>query len=225
MFTPHRATILHDAPLKDRTVLLLRADLLELESLTNGDGTAIDLNYVVALPGGGEPAGVLILTGSALFTPGVTRSQAIEVSGTWGWHANWANAWRDSGDTVRDDPLSDSATALTVSDVAAADSDNQSPRFQTGHLLRIEEEYLRVLAVTAVSESDDLLTVARGVNGTTAAAHAQDTPVYTYQPAADIAALCQRWAAWLYREPDSRAAGTVPPVFLREVDALRRVRV
>ena len=40
-------------------------------------------------------------------------------------------------------------------------SEGQSPRFQVGHLLKIDSEYLRVPAVNTLS---DTLTVLRGVN-------------------------------------------------------------
>jgi hypothetical protein len=61
------------------------------------------------------------------------------------------------------------------------------------------------------------------VCGTSAAFHAQNTPVYTYQPPADIAALALRWAAWLYREPDTAAA--LPDNLLEVLLPLRRVGV
>lgn len=97
---------------------------------------------------------------------------------------------------MQDNPLSSGATTLTVSDADGTDVDGVSPRFQVGHLLRIESEYLRVIAVDTGTNQ---LTVQRGVHGTTAASHAQDTAIETYQPVPAIRDLCMRYAELLYR--------------------------
>lgn len=224
-FSPRHAALPHDVDRFNRTGLLLVDDLLRLDSLTNGDGHLIPPDTILALPGGDSPASVLLLIGGESFTWTTSPRQALTVTGIWGWHDTWSLAWRDTSDAVRDDPLSSTAATVTVASVTGADSANQSPRFQVGHLLRIEDEYLRVLAVESVEDGDDRLTVQRGVSGTTAASHAQDTPIFTYQPPADVAALVVRWAAWLYKEPDSRISAGLPPAFLREAEALRRSRL
>ncbi len=134
----------------------------------------------------------------------------MSVTGTWGWHERWSQAWRDSADAVQDNPLSSTATTLTVSDADGADSQQRSPRFQVGHLLRIEDEYLRVLAVDSGANT---LTVQRGVQGTTAAAHAQTTAIEVYQPPREVESLCLRWAMWLYKEPDREVIEPLPKSF------------
>ena len=111
---------------------------------------------------------------------------------------------------------------INVTDADGTDIDQQSPRFQVGHLLRIESEYLRVLALDTATNQ---LTVQRGVNGTTAASHAQSTQIDTFQPAQVATMLNLRWAAWLYREPDSAKFSAAPADLQRAAQALRRVRV
>jgi hypothetical protein len=216
-FLPRKAILAQDYT--SSVELLLDDDLLELTSVTNGDGSAISLGDVLTIPSDG-PAGLLHLTGSAAFTWKLLKRQAITVTGTWGWHDQWAAAWRDSGDTVQNNPFSSGATTLTVANASAADTAGESPRFQVGHLLRIDSEYLWVLGI-----SGSTLMVARAANGSAAAAHAQNTPVYTYQPPPDVVALALRWAAWLYREPDSASFAAAPDTLLDAVAHLRRAAV
>lgn len=215
-FMPRVASIKHDV--YSARELLLDDDLLELTELLNGNGEAIALNDLLTLPNDNTPASVLILLRD-LFTWADSALKAISVTGVWGWHDDWSFAWRDSGDSVQDNPLSASATTLTVNDADGSDSAQEFPRFQVGQLLKIEDEYLRVLAIT-----NDTLTVTRGVNGTTASVHAQDTVIDVYQPPADIELLVLRWATWLYKEPDSRING-IPSGLLRDLHPFRRVSV
>ncbi len=216
-FCPRRAAIPHT--IISGVELLLDDDLLELAALTNGDGRALPLANVLRLPAD-APAGALRLTGGSAFTWTDTPLKAVTVSGVWGWHDRWSEAWRGSADTVRDDPLAAAAPTLTVADAGGADSQGEQPRFQVGQLLQIEDEYLWVLAVDTEAQ---VLTVQRGVNGTQPAAHALDTPISRYQPPADITALALRRAAWLYQEADHPA---LAPDHLSEALAgLRRVRV
>ncbi len=218
-FCPRLATIQHN--FTSSLELLLDDDLLDLTSLTNGDGSSITLTDVILVPDEG-PSSALRLIGSSLFTWNTTPLQAINVTGTWGWHDRWSGAWRGSGDTVQNNPLSSSATSITVVSAGGADSASESPRFQAGHLLKIESEYIRVLAVNT---STNMLTVLRGVNGTVAASHALNTPIYTYQPAADALNLALRWASWLYKEPDSAAFSAAPGNLKDSIAALRRIGV
>ncbi len=218
-FSPRAAAIQHDytSPLE----LLLDDDLLELTSLTNGDGSAISLSDVITVPDN-FPASLLRLTGNSAFFWYLSTVQAISVTGIWGWHDRPAEMWRNSSDTVQNNPLSSGATSITVSDADGADAETETPRFQVGHLLKIESEFVRVVAVNTAT---NVLTVLRGVNGTSAASHVLNTPISTYQPPADVNQLVLRWASWLYKEPDSAEFAAVPDTLLNDLEALRRVTV
>jgi hypothetical protein len=217
-FTPYSATIPHNVNPDAPTELLLSEDLLTLTSLTNGDGALIPTNNSVLQAGGR-----ITLTNGATFTYNSTPLQVIQVAGLWGYHEDWARAWLQSADTVQNNPLSSTATTLTVTDADGADGFSQTPRFQVGQLLRIASEYVRVLAVNTTTNT---LTLQRGVNGTTAASHAQNTVIEIYQPPAEVVMLCLRLAMWLYREPDTvNSDGKLPPLLLSALNPLRRVRV
>lgn len=217
-FAPRCAALQHDYTSSQE--LLLDDDLLELTSITNGDGNAINLSDVIPVPDE-APWSVLRLTGSSAFTWNSASIQAITVTGLWGWHDRPVSIWRLTGDSVQNNPLSASATLLTVADADAADNEQETPRFQIGHLLRIESEYLRVLGVNT---TNNILIVQRGVHGTTAASHALNTPIDTYQPPAEIESLCLRRAVWLYKQVDN-AALPPPDSLIDALATLRRVRV
>lgn len=211
-FVPRMASLTHSVDLQNATTLLLKEDLLELQSLTNGDGSSISLSDVLVLSDTS-----IRLTNGAYFIYDDVAEDAIEVEGVWGYHPNWSNAWKDSGDTVQDAPLSASATSLTVTDADAGSPE----RFQVGQLLRIEDEYLWV---TAIDSATNVLTVERGVQGTTAASHTNGTGIDIYQVPQDIAMLTLNWALWFYREPDS-VYDRIPLYLLQTLKGLRRITV
>ncbi|MBN1963313.1 MAG: hypothetical protein JW910_01620 [Anaerolineae bacterium] len=220
----------------DPAILLLDGDLLALHELVNGDGSTISASaYHLHPPGGPVKSSIALDRTQAAFTHDGDPVDAIEVDGTWGFHPDWANAWTESGDSVQDDPLTADATALTVSDADAPEITGYGVRFAVGQVIRIEDEYLHVLAVNATT---NVLTVARGVNGTTAAAHAKSTAIDLYQPPEDVRQACLRVASWLYKQKDAgfvQAAGSlrgqivVPPALPDDVQQIlapyMRVRV
>jgi hypothetical protein len=218
-FCPRQATLQHTVHYP--TELILDDDLLELTTLTNGDSSTVPMDNVILLPDDAPAGGLLLMAGSS-FTWATSPVQAVSISGIWGWHDRWTEAWRNSADTVQNNPLSSSATSLSVTDADGSDSNSETPRFQVGHLLKIESEYVRVLAVNTVSNT---LTVLRGVNGTTAVAHLQNTPIYTYQPPADVAAIALRWASLLYREPDGDTFAATLDLLHDSLTPYRRVWV
>ena len=203
-FTPRLATLPH-VPRHPRDLILLD-DLLQLQRLTNGDGHQIDLRDVATLPAATEGSvSVLRLRGERRFS----GPAAVQVSGLWGWHERWSQAWRTGVDQLQDDSPAAAAT-LRVSD---------GGRFQPGQLLRLGDEYLRLLSRDAAGQQ---LQVQRGAHGTTAAAHSRGTAIDIYQPPPAVTLLCLRLASWLYREPDRSPAADLPADVAAELRALRR---
>lgn len=193
--------------------LILPDDLLELHAVRD-DGGALDLADVGLLPAhDDEPASVLQLKPDASFRLSLGSFGAVRVSGVWGWHDRWSQAWRDSGDRVRDATLSATATTITVEDSDGLDEDGARPRFQAGHLLRIGGEYLRLAAIDRASNQ---LTVLRGVGGTDAVAHPINTKIKTYAPAPAIRDLTLRYAELMVK-----SAGPLP---LESSPLLERMR-
>jgi len=206
-FYPRTETRYYDHP-KDATRLKVDDDLLAVTTFTteNGDTEITSGNYYLMCGGlyNLVPYDRLVLktnsTQSHLAFSG-TMQQANAVVGTWGYHEDWDNAWEDSQDTVENTTsISASGTSLTVNDADGADLYALTPRFKVLQLLKIEDEYLNV---TAVNTTTNALTVVRGVNGTTAAAHVQDTAIYIYRPMPDIVQATLELAKYLYMHKDA----------------------
>ncbi len=178
----------------DRTaprLLILPDDLLELRAI-NDAGGEMDLNRFLRLPEDPDtPASILHLARGVTFRLDASGPRAVEINGIWGWHDRWMQAWRDSGDTVRDSALSADTGTISVYDVAGSDKDGFSPRFQVGQLLRIGDEYLRL---TAIDRQNQRLTVLRGAQGSAAVAHQRGATIETYTASLPIRDLTVRYA-------------------------------
>ena len=126
---------------------------------------------------------------------GEPRPVFVYVTGTWGWHEDWDNAW-DAVDKVKDAAgITDSVTTITVDDVDGEDLDDFTPRFSAGNLIRIGTEYIDVLSTDTDANT---MTVRRGVNGSTASAHALNDDIYVYRVDDRIRRITARQAAVIY---------------------------
>jgi len=215
-FRPLLATRSQSIDLCHPTEIALDADLLTLHSVTHGANESIALDQLLVL------AGRLVLVNGQTFRYVNSPEMAVSVTGLWGSHEDWSNAWRVSGDTVQNAPLSSTATTITVTDADGTDAAGITPRFQVGQIVQIESEYLSILAVNTVT---NVLTVQRGQHGTAAATHAQGSVTSVYQPPRAVENLCLRVAAWLYREPNTVNGTAMPPMLGSALAMLRRVRV
>src|SRR3990172_410093 len=129
-----------------------------------------------------------------------TPYKANALTGTWGFHTDYANAWEDSQDTVENNPLAIGDTSITVNDADGADKYALTPRFRIGQILRIGSEYLHV---TGRNIDANTLTVVRGVNGSTAAAHTQNTSIEIYRPMPALVGIMEMMATHFYRRRHS----------------------
>ena len=122
------------------------------------------------------------------------RPLTLKVTGTWGYHRDWANAWLDVT-TLSAAIATASATSITVTDIDGTDAYGRSPWISAGALLKIDSEYLEV---TAVNTTTNIATVRRGVNGSTAATHSNGATVSVYQVEDDLREVVARQAGFKY---------------------------
>lgn len=184
--------------------LRLDDDLLEVTTLTNGDGETLTENthfYLYPLSDSVKHRIEIRRDVGEVFQYRSTGQRQISVAGIWGWHDDWANAWADTGDAVADaGGITAAATSITVTDVDGADAWGLQPRLKADALIRIDSEYLWI---TAANTSANALTVVRGVNGSTAATHDAAADIYLYQPPADVVQFVTRWVAYMYDQKDT----------------------
>lgn len=150
--------------------LLLARPLLEIESIALGDGTALTTDDYVLFPKCDDPKQKLVLKSHFWTTYTESPEQAIEIAAVWGYHNDYASAWHTAS-ALAEDVASDE----TAIDVTTGGGVNFSP----GMLIRFgsTDDYARVTGVAT-----DTLTVQRGQNGTTTAAHLTGVTVYYWQP-------------------------------------------
>lgn len=168
----------------------LDEDLLEVLTLT-ASGTVLDSDGYVLQDANFNPywqIQLLSSTGAAWGTPSEPVN-AIAVDGIWGYHTNYAAAWK---------PLSALAenvnTSVTDFDVTAG----QGSRFDVLQYLQIGSEQMLITGIAT-----DTLAVERGVNGTTAAAHATSDAVSAYQQTPDVRKAVNRIVDFFYDHRDT----------------------
>ena len=124
-----------------------------------------------------------------VFTAGM---QTVQIEGTWGYR----DLTEDSGADINEGAtFSATDTTLTVTD---------GSKFAVGETILIETEQLYI---TAVSTND--LTVTRGVNGSTAASHADSTDISIYRYPEPVAEACLMQTSRLWKRKDSGFASAV----------------
>lgn len=128
----------------------------------------------------------------------------VTVQGLWGFHDfdYPREAWVDTLEDVEAGGINATQTALQFTDTEGVDAFGLT-RVTLGSLLRIENE---LLEVTAVDTDTDVVTVLRGVRGSTAAAHDENTDIKRWRVVDDIVE-CTLNVAKTWREADVSAGG------------------
>ena len=214
-FYPEYATYNYDHPVDSTRALILDRDLLSVSSLTT-DATATTItsaNYFLKSGNSSNrtPYNCIVLDNNdSTWEYSETMTDANAVTGIWGYHNDWSNAW-EHVDDVQDSPLLVGGTSLTVADADGVDKRGLKPRFQVGQLIRFgataTAEYAHITEISA-----ETLTIVRGVNGSTAAEQANDIDIYVYRPQYDIMQAALFLAMHLYRRKDSVGALTDQPI-------------
>lgn len=165
-----------DADLWDSTTVAVSAGIIALETV---DGGSI-ASYAV-LPRNSTLGHFLRSTvdGGWNF---IDYDDSAVLTGWFGYHPTYASAWLDV-ETVTTD---DSQTVIEVADANA---------YETGWTLRIESE---LMLVTARDTDADEITVERGINGTTKAAHTTQT-VQRYVLPDPVIQVTTEVVTWLYK--------------------------
>jgi hypothetical protein len=141
-------------------------DLVEVTSVTNGDGTDLPLSAfeLIEQPLTGGVYGLDLVHYSYSWDVDVNRRQSyVSVAGEWGYGGRW-----ELQGTAGDD-YAEGVTSIAISDYSHIDQ---------WTLLKIGDEFLLVIVDPGSSPSS--LTVQRGANGSTAAAISTDDPVYRF---------------------------------------------
>lgn len=194
MFVPYRAS--RDYPHHElaetadfrRGRIALGEDLFVLSSIS-WDEVALNATDYRLLPVNSLPYDSVRFSPSAglSFTPSDFDASTV-VTGTWCYHVNVSDAYTTVSTAIT---LANSTdTTITVIDASL---------YETLQLASCESE---LMLITARDTDANTLTVERGVNGTTAAAHTTQ-PLRRFNVMPDIALCATRLAAFLYERRNS----------------------
>ncbi len=149
-----------------------------------------------------------------------TKIRAISVTGVWGYHLDYANAFHSSGVTTQDSPLTSGATTILVSTNDSTIYDSWGHNWDTGtvqpgHLIQVDNEWIQVIRRVDSTH----LQVIRGTNGTTPASHTIGTSILVYEAPEAIQEACVLYTAFLIARDGAdfskttipQAGGTVIP--------------
>ncbi len=172
-FVPYIETRYFDVPKADSLeprVLRLDDYLLEVITLTNGDGTVIPSTEYTLRPRNRSPHyGIRLIDNSTYYWAsdgaGDTHD-VIAVNGVWGYHDRYNQAWL-LGSTATE-AMDDNETGYDVT---------SSSLFAVGNLIRFDNELGYVSAIGTNS-----LTITRHENYSTAATHLTSINIYIWQP-------------------------------------------
>lgn len=184
-FYPRLETRLYDTPVDG--VLMLDDDLLELTTLTNGDSTVMASTIYRLYPLNESAKNKIVLIPGSAFVGSNAYGDlgAISVAGVWGYRRDYSDGWQSDGATLAAAIASTSATTFTSAYAG----------FKAGNLIKIDSEYLYISGATYSATST--YTVARGVNGSTAATHLISAGITTWVVPEEIERLtCQASAAY-----------------------------
>lgn len=173
--------------------------LLSLTGVTiNGSALTVGTNVQTYPPLGG-PYFQLQLLGDTWYSwysaycSDAWGTQNASIAGIWGYNIDYANAWLKV-DTLAAAIATTTATTLTVTGVSASDPYGDAPRISPGNLIQIDSEWMDVVQTSVTN----VVTVIRGVNGSTAATHLINADVKVYQMDESIKRAVVRQTAFAY---------------------------
>lgn len=192
-FYPSIEAHLFDIP--DGRDIYLDDDLLEVTTFSNGDSATIT-DYI--LKGRNTPYWCISLRDTANVTwetnTGGSSEQVISLLGIWGYHDNYSQrAWLQVG------TLSAAITDTTT----LAFSATTGHSITAGNILKIGSEIYNV--VTAATNT--ITPIVRGDNGSTAATHLINAPIYAWQPMTGAKQSCIEIANSSYQKRFGRNTG------------------
>ena len=146
--------------------------------------------------------------GGSWYENGTDDPPTVVITGVWGYHRRYAQAW-SVVDALAAAVISTTATTITVADVDGSNPDGFTPRISAGNLIGIDNELLEVTATNTVT---NVVSVRRGVNGTTAATHLNAAPVSVWQTDDNVRRVTARQAGLLYARRGAYEQQTITDV-------------
>lgn len=171
-----------EAGAQDPDELWLDDWLLEVINLANGDGVAITANDYYTKPRNDYPKYAICLKESASVvwnTDAAGNSEyVIPVNAIWGYHDEYqTRGWIVATAVNKGGGINATESPITV---------DLGTNIAPGRIVKIDNEIM----ICKSSDSTSFTPIGRGDNGSTAATHADDSPVYIWTPMPTIRMAC-----------------------------------
>lgn len=167
--------------------LVLDKDLLEVSQVYDGEKTLTTDEYFL-LDANIYPKTEIAIQfprywgGDAYRTSHIEKPE-ITITGIWGYHDQYAyDAWLDTYEVIQAGGIDSNITTLTLSDVDGLDEFGL-PRLLEGYLIRVNTEFMEVVSVDSDANT---VQVRRGVRGTSAITHAENSAIHRWRVIEDI---------------------------------------
>ena len=202
-FYPNRKVNYYNDP--DGDTLRLEYDLISVVGLSHMNGASEIDSSVYWLQRGDDPnlkPYDRIVINSAIsgstFNFSTTPERSVHLEAFWGYNEN--GGWLFSGTCVTAD-VSSSVRTIQVGGSIGQDANNESPRFQPGHTLLIDNELMMIDGSNGISQ----INVRRNINaqGVAPASHASNVPIYKWDVDPEIQTYAKRLSAWMYMQSQS----------------------
>lgn len=142
----------------------------------------------------------------SIFNFSGTPQRAVHVDTVTGYNEDYGNAWVNSGASLTD-ALGAGVTLASTNASNAFNSLGISPRFSEGQIWRLgsgaSEEFVYVKDTISEVGGKSIIRLIRGVNGTSATAHAASATIQVWQPEQDIEDSTLELAAFMYQKASS----------------------
>lgn len=129
------------------------------------------------------------------------------ITGVWGFHRDYANAWQDVDSITVG--INASVDSFIVNDVDGLDLFGFTPRISAGNIVKLDSEYLEVTSTVTLT---NVVSVRRGVLGSTAAAHLAGARVYVWDTEEAVRRAASRQAAFMYARRGSYESSNITDV-------------
>jgi hypothetical protein len=146
--------------------------------------------------------------------------RSVKVIGTFNFTDDRSNFFEDTLDEVENNPLTAAGTSLTVNDVDGADQRGITPRIAPGNLLRMESEFVEVASTSATGNT---AVIVRGVNGSTAAEHAQNIQIDKFMPPEPLKQACIMQAARQYKRGQAFFQDAIAQIDLGQILIIKTI--
>jgi hypothetical protein len=174
----------------------LREDLLSIDSIVFNGTTLTSTQYdAMGMFGLADyPYRQIEFDATNLPSWDVQFTTKLTITGEWGVQDNSSDAY--STVTVTAEALDSSETGIDI-------ANGSGTLFDVYQYIRIDDELMLITAITSSTAPDpDILTVTRGVNGFTAAAHDSGASITRWNVVYDVQELATRMVAYFFNKRD-----------------------